>query len=171
MSNFNGLLMVIGVSGVGKSTIAQGLAQQLHGQLVEADDLHPKENIAAMTQGIALNDAMRWGWLDKVAAQARHVHEANSGPTVIACSALKQVYRDRLRAQIKDLWIVYLHGDKTRLTERMMARQDHYMPVALLESQFADLEIPSPQEAQIITQDVEQPIETIIANIAAQLNG
>lgn len=170
MSNFSGFLMVIGVSGVGKSTIAKGLANRMRGQMVEADDLHPKENIAAMTQGIPLNDDMRWGWLDKVAAEADRVHRLSSGPTIIACSALKKAYRDRLRAQLDGLWMVYLHGDKPSLLRRMATRQDHYMPITLLDSQFADLEIPTDQEANILTEDVELPVETIIHNVVTYLN-
>ncbi|WP_194098547.1 gluconokinase [Marivivens aquimaris] len=132
-------VLVMGVCGCGKSSTGRAIAQELGAAFVEGDDFHSAENLSAMQRGQPLTDALRQGWLDDIAA---HVSDVQ-GRCVIACSALKQSYRDRLSAQIGAPIIIHLFGAHGLLSERMAARRDHFMPVSLLESQFADLEPPS----------------------------
>ena len=131
------VLVVMGVSGTGKSTVAGLLAGRLGWELAEGDDLHPPANVAKMASGEPLNDEDRWPWLDKVAACIKaRVRSGKSG--VITCSALKRRYRDRLRGT--GVMFVHLHGDKELIAARMAARLDHFMPPGLLDSQFEALE-------------------------------
>ncbi|SDE80622.1 gluconokinase [Limimaricola pyoseonensis] len=163
-------VLVMGVSAVGKSTVAKGLAARLGGVYVDADDHHPEENVAAMRRGEPLTDAMRWGWLDRLA----EVAQATQPFAVIACSALRRAYRDRLRERIGEFPIVYLHGDYDLLRARMEAREDHYMPVSLLDSQFALLEPPAPEERAIelsVAPSPEEVLDRAEALIAPRLQG
>lgn len=137
------VLVVMGVSGSGKSTVAGILAGQLGWDLEEGDDLHPADNVAKMSAGIPLTDDDRWPWLDKVSAWITE-HTAAGIPGIITCSALKRIYRDRMRGD--HVVFVHLTGDKNTIGRRITARQDHYMPPALLDSQIATLEPPGPDE-------------------------
>ncbi|MFT6532643.1 MAG: gluconokinase [Limimaricola cinnabarinus] len=163
-------VLVMGVSGAGKSTVARGLAERLGGVYVDADDLHPEENVAAMARGEPLTDALRWGWLDAVAETM-----ATTEPfAVVACSALKQVYRDRLRARLGEFPIVYLEGDHALLRGRMAQREGHYMPVSLLDSQFATLEPPAPEEGAIrvsVAPSPEEVLEAAFTALSSRLQG
>ena len=141
------VLVVMGVSGTGKSTVAGLLAGRLGWELAEGDDLHPPENVAKMASGQPLTDEDRWPWLDKVAAWI--TDRVGSGKTgVITCSALRRRYRDRLRGT--GVMFVHLHGDKELIAARMAARLDHYMPAGLLDSQFEALERIEPDENAIV---------------------
>ena len=163
-------VLVMGVAGCGKSTIARVLAERLPAAFVEADSYHPPENIAAMSRGQPLDDAMRWGWLDAVAAARAEI----DGPAVIACSALKRRYRDRLRAGLGPLTIVHLAGDKALLASRMASRPGHFMPSSLLESQFADLEPPGPDEGAVelnVAADPADLAEAALAFVRPRLQG
>jgi gluconokinase len=141
------VLVVMGVSGTGKSTVAGLLAGRLGWELAEGDDLHPPENVAKMASGQPLTDDDRWPWLDKVAAWI--TDRVRSGKTgVITCSALKRRYRDRLRGT--GVMFVHLHGDKELIAARMAARLDHFMPRGLLDSQFEALERIEPDENAIV---------------------
>jgi gluconokinase len=151
---FSRPVVVMGVSGTGKSTIGLGLASALGLPFVEGDDLHPDSNIAKMAAGIPLTDADRWPWLDLIAAELHH-------PVVAACSALKRSYRDRLRASAADLVLVYLHGAPELLVSRMGQRDGHFMPTALLESQLATLEVPAADEDVIPVDVVLRPDEIV----------
>ncbi len=158
-------VLVMGVSGAGKSTVARGLAERLGGVYVDADDLHPEANVAAMSRGEPLTDDMRWGWLDRVAEAV-----ASTEPfAVFACSALKRIYRDRLRGHLGDFPIVYLDGDYALLRIRMAKREGHYMPVSLLDSQFEALEPPTPEEGAIAVSVAPAPDE-IVAQALTQLS-
>jgi gluconokinase len=137
------VLVVMGVSGSGKSTVAGIVAGRLGWDLAEGDDLHPPANVAKMASGIPLTDADRWPWLDLVGAW-NHEHTAAGRPGVITCSALRRVYRDRLRGD--GVVFVYLAGTKELIGQRLAARTDHFMPSALLDSQFATLEAPGSDE-------------------------
>ncbi len=152
-------IVVMGVSGSGKSTFGAVLADWLGGRFIEGDDLHSPENVAKMRSGHPLEDADRWSWLDRVGAALRDAALAD-GVAVGACSALKRVYRDRLtQAAGLPLSFVFLdvpHRDE--LTRRLVDRPGHYMPASLLESQLATLERPTEDE-RAITLDAEQPID------------
>jgi gluconokinase len=137
------VLVVMGVSGSGKSTVAGILAGRLGWDLEEGDDLHPAANVAKMAAGEPLTDEDRWPWLDRVAGWVR-AHTAAGRPGVITCSALKRSYRDRLRGD--HVVFVYLAGSREVLAQRLAARTDHFMPAALLDSQLAALEPPGDGE-------------------------
>ncbi|HKX43123.1 MAG TPA: gluconokinase, partial [Burkholderiaceae bacterium] len=124
-------VVVMGVSGSGKSTVGALLAEALGTEFVEGDTLHPPENVAKMRAGTPLTDADREGWLHTIAARLAAAHAAGQG-LVISCSALKRAYRDTLRASAPDLRLIHLHGDFDLLAARMAARSGHYMPASLL---------------------------------------
>ena len=151
-------ILVMGICGTGKSTVAQGVADRLAGSLVEADLYHDQASVARMAAGMALTDDMRWGWLDRVAAAAAQAPRR----AVIACSALGRAHRDRLRAGTGPLDILFLHGDRALIAARMAARRDHFMPVSLIDSQLAALQPPDPVAERAVWLDVAQPIDRII---------
>jgi carbohydrate kinase (thermoresistant glucokinase family) len=137
------VLVLMGVSGSGKSTVAGVLAGRLTWDLEEGDDLHPAANVAKMASGHPLTDDDRWPWLDRVAAWISSELEAGRNG-IITCSALKRRYRDRLRGP--GVTFVYLNGSRELIAQRLTRRQGHYMPPGLLDSQFADLEPPGADE-------------------------
>ena len=153
----------MGVSGSGKSTVAGLLAGRLGCDLAEGDELHPPENVAKMTAGVPLTDTDRMPWLQRVAAWiADHVDNARDG--VITCSALKRSYRDLLRGSSGDVVFVYLRGTTDTIAHRLAARHGHYMPSSLLDSQFADLEPPGPDE-HAVTVDIGPPPDEIVRRV------
>ena len=154
-------VVVMGVSGTGKSTVGAVLADALGVPFVEGDDLHPEVNVAKMAAGIQLTDEDRAPWLDLIAAELHR-------PVVVACSALRRVYRDRLRRDAPDLALVYLHGNPELLAERMGGRPGHFMPTALLDSQLATLEPPTLDE-NAIAMDVVLPPAEIVVRVVQQL--
>ncbi len=158
-------VVIMGVSGCGKSTLGLALAERLGLRYVEGDELHPPENVARMAAGVALTDADRRGWLQAVA----HELAAGGGPgAVVACSALRRRYRDQLRAAAPDLRLVHLQGPRALLEQRLAARQGHYMPPSLLQSQFDTLEPPQADE-HAIRGDAAEPPEALVARIAEAL--
>ena len=167
----------MGVSGSGKSTVAQALAQALQVHFVEGDALHSPHNVERMAAGIALTDADRHGWLQDVAAQLGHaatIATATSATTtgtrgvVVSCSALKRSYRDLLRAAAPDLRFVFLHGSFDLLRERLTTRVGHYMPASLLQSQLDALEPPGADESPI-SLPITLPPADIVARAVRQL--
>lgn len=141
-------VVVMGVSGCGKSTLGRALAARLGVHYVEGDELHPPENVARMAAGTPLTDADRQGWLEKIAAEVAAAAARGEG-LVVTCSALKRRYRDLLRGGDAALRFVFLHGPQSLLAERMAARQGHYMPPSLLQSQLEALEPPQADEAAL----------------------
>jgi gluconokinase len=154
------IVVLMGVSGVGKTTIGSALAQRLGWRFIDADDFHPAANVAKMAAGIALEDAERWPWLDKLNAVLRD--EAHA---VLACSALKDAYRRRLTAGLAGCRLVYLRGSFELIHARLAERRHRYMPASLLESQFATLEPP----AGAIEIDVAAPPSACVAAILERL--
>ena len=153
----------MGVSGCGKSTVAGLLARHLGCELAEGDELHPPENIARMTAGVPLTDADRLPWLRRIATWiADHVAAGRDG--VVTCSALKRAYRDLLRGSGAGVRFVYLRGAKDVIAQRLAARHGHYMPASLLDSQFADLEPPGPDEPAI-TVDIGPAPEIVVRQV------
>jgi gluconokinase len=141
-------VLIMGVCGTGKSSLAARLAAATGGALVEADDFHSDANVEMMASGRPLTDADRWPWLDAVAEGARAA--GRTGPVVIACSALKRRYRDRLRVRLGEIALIHLTGEPKLIRDRLEARRDHFMPPALLDSQLAELEPPAPDEAHLM---------------------
>lgn len=158
------IYVVMGVSGCGKSSIGQHLADQLAIKFYDADDFHSAESVKKMSQGIALNDDDRQPWLEDLAQ--RMVQWQNEGGAVLACSALKQKYRDWLaKPQPENVCIVYLNGSFELINKRLSARQNHFMASSLLQSQFDTLEVP--QDA--ITVDIDASPEQIVKNIIQEI--
>ena len=151
--------MVMGPSGVGKSTVAEGIARHLDAALIEGDDYHPPENRAAMAAGQPLDDAMRRPWLLALAEAVRQ--SARTRETVFACSALRRSYRDLLRDRIGPLVLVYPHAPRDLILSRMKNR-NHFMPPALLASQLATLEEPGADEDPIRL-DTARPLDQVLA--------
>jgi len=141
-------VVVMGVSGCGKSTVGRALAEVTGWRYVEGDELHPPENVALMAAGTPLSDANRQGWLEKIAALLSQSEKRDEG-LIVTCSALKRRYRDLLRAGTPDLRLVFLHGPRELLARRMAARQGHYMPASLLQSQLEALEPPQADEGAL----------------------
>ncbi len=162
----------MGVCGCGKTTVGRALANQLGWLFFDADDFHPPANVAKMAKGIALTDEDREPWLDGVAAEMRAVTRKGQH-AVLACSALKELYRQRIARGLQDpegegnseLRIVYLKGDANTIEPRLALRSGHFMPASLLASQFAALE--EPEQAMVI--DIRQTTEAQAAQIAAAL--
>ena len=158
-------IVVMGVSGCGKSTVAQALAQRLGLPFVEGDSLHPPANVAAMTAGSPLTDEDRRGWLQAV---AQVLAQAETTGVVVACSALKRRYRDPLRASAPGLRFVHLTGPQSLLAERLQSRAGHYMPASLLQSQIDTLEPPSADEGALV-QSITQTPAHIVDSLCQQL--
>lgn len=162
-------IVVMGVSGCGKSTVGAQLAARMELEFLEGDTLHPVANVARMAQGVPLTDADRQGWLQALAQRIAQARAAGKG-LVLSCSALKRSYRDILRQGASDLHFVHLQGDPALLAARMAARQGHYMPLSLLSSQLQTLEAPGRDEnAQ--TFSVATAPEQIVAAVIAGLGG
>ena len=153
------VLVVMGVSGTGKSTVAGMLAGRLGWDLEEGDDLHPAANVAKMSSGQPLTDEDRWPWLDKIASWI-HLHVAAGSPGIITCSALRRVYRDRLRGP--GVAFVHLDGSKQVIGERLSKRLDHFMPESLLDSQLATLEPLDHDESGIVVPLGQTPKDEVL---------
>ncbi len=150
----------MGVSGAGKTTIAKALAERLGAVFQEGDDLHPAKNVAKMKSGVPLSDDDRWPWLERVAAWVDAQREAGRAG-VVTCSLLKRSYRRMVIGDRPDVWLLYLHGQKSLIAQHMLRRQGHFMPPGLLDSQFEALEEPAPEEHAIVV-EVADSIENVI---------
>jgi gluconokinase len=160
-------LIVMGVSGSGKSTIATALAERLGWTCEDGDKFHPASNVAKMSAGHPLTDEDRWPWLRAIADEIARVCEAD-GRVVIACSALKRTYRNVLRRDRTDVRFVFLDGSQSLIAQRLAQRKGHFMPPGLLDSQFRTLEPPQADERPIIV-SIDAPVEIIVSNIVVQL--
>ena len=150
-------LVVMGVSGSGKSTVGAAIAQRLRVPFEDADDLHPSANIAKMSRGEALDDSDRYPWLELV-GEWLAVHEDGG---VMGCSALKRKYRDQIRGVAPNVQFLYLEGSRETIAARQAARPGHFMPASLLTSQFATLEPLQPDEDGIVL-EVDQSVDAIV---------
>ncbi len=151
------LLVVMGVSGSGKSTVGAAVAQQLGVPFADADDFHPPTNLAKMSAGLALDDADREPWLDAIGSWlAGHPDGA-----VTSCSALKRSYRDRLRHRAPALTFLHLQGGREVVARRQASRPGHFMPASLLDSQFATLEPLAADEPGLVV-DVDQSVDAVV---------
>ncbi|HEY0120513.1 MAG TPA: gluconokinase [Rhizobium sp.] len=154
-------IIVMGVSGSGKSSIGEKAAARLGLHYVEGDALHPAANVEKMSKGIPLTDEDRWPWLD-VIGQEIAASLAKGEGIAVSCSALKRVYRERLRAAAGGhLYFIYLDGSKELLTKRMGERKGHFMPSSLLESQLRTLEVPT-GEPGVVTVSIHDTIDRIV---------
>ena len=158
------IVVVMGVTGAGKTTVGRLLAHELDCDFLDADDYHPAANVAKMHAGRPLTDDDRQPWLARLNEVLRE-HAARSADVVLACSALKASYRDRLLADLPDSRVVYLRGTKALIATRLGARRGHYMNPALLDSQFATLEEPD----GAIVADIGPAPDAVAAAILAQL--
>lgn len=158
-------IVIMGVSGCGKSTVGAALAEAMGIPYRDGDDLHPPANVEKMRAGIPLADDDRWPWLDRVAATLR-----DGAPVIVGCSALRRAYRDRIRAGAGGpVQFVHLTGSREVIAARMADRKGHYMPPSLLDSQFATLEPPGTDEA--ISIDIDQSLTRLISQILPLLKG
>lgn len=156
------VIVVMGVSGVGKTTVAEALARRLGCALVEADELHPRANVEKMARGEALDDADRAPWLEAV---ARRIAEVGAGDAVVACSALKAKYRQVLRRGGRDVRFVLLDAPVALVRKRIEGRKGHFMPAALLGSQLATLE----RTEDLVVVDAARPVDEVADEIVRRL--
>jgi gluconokinase len=151
------LVVVMGVTGSGKSTVGTALAERMGVPFADADDFHSPENVAKMRSGTPLTDVDRRPWLLSIGAWLA----AQEGGAVVTCSALKRVYRDTLREAAPSITFLHLHGDKDTVRKRVGARQGHFMPQSLVDSQYADLEPLGDDEKGLVV-DLALPVDVIV---------
>jgi gluconokinase len=164
----NVVIVIMGVSGSGKTVVGQALAERLGCDFFEGDDFHPSDNLAKMASGVPLDDEDRMPWLERL-RDLIHGLLAEGKTAVLACSALKRGYRDFLRSKNDGVSFVFLDGDFDLISGRLKQRQDHYMNASLLESQFDDLEAPGAEEA--ISIDIAGDVEQITDQILSMIRG
>jgi gluconokinase len=155
-------IVVMGVSGSGKSTVGAALAGRLRVPYEDADDLHPPENVEKMSRGVPLDDHDRWPWLERIGAWLV-AHESGG---VIACSALRRKYRDQLRHHCPSVGFLHLEGGRELIERRQASRPGHFMPASLLTSQFETLEPLAPDERGVVVSvggGVDEIVETYLA--------
>lgn len=157
--------MLMGVSGSGKTTLGRRLAGKLGWSFYDADDFHPQSNLEKMSRGIPLTDEERWPWLDRLRSLILELIEMDH-QAVLACSALKASYRERLLRDTRQTALVYLRGDYELIKRRMEARQDHFFDASMLKSQFEILE--EPNESTVV--NINAPIDAIVNEIIMSLD-
>ncbi len=156
-------VVVMGVSGCGKTSIATALCAHIHAHMIEGDAFHPEHNIRKMEAGIPLTDADRQGWLEALGSELQRAAQGDA-IVVLTCSALKQRYRDTLRAALPGLGFVFLQLSPEEAGRRVAQRAHHFMPASLIDSQFRDLEPPI-GEPQVLTVDATEPTDVIVERI------
>ena len=163
-------IVVMGVSGSGKSTIAAGIAEALSLHSIDGDELHLPESVAKMKAGIALTDEDRWPWLDRIGAQLADADRFPMG-LAVACSALKRTYRNHLRQAAPGVRFLFLDGPPALIASRLAARTGHFMPSTLLASQLQTLELPGHDEFDVLRLDIEPPASSVIHLATLALRG
>lgn len=161
-------IIVMGVSGTGKSSVGTALANALQAKFIDGDDLHPRQNITKMASGQALNDDDRLPWLGRLSDVIFSLEQKNESG-VLVCSALKKSYRDRLREGNQNVHFIWLNGDYDCVLDRIKRRKGHFMPEALLKSQFAALEAPGAEERDVIPVDISPALSTIVTRCVSLL--
>ncbi len=161
-------IVVMGVAGSGKSSLGAALAARLGIDFVDGDALHGQANVAKMRAGIPLDDADRWPWLDRVGTVLADA-EAYPQGVIVACSALKRAYRDRVRKSAGDCRFLYLDLSMEEAARRVGGRAGHFMPTSLVVDQFAILERPATDETDAITLDATRPLDRLVEDTAALL--
>jgi gluconokinase len=165
------IIIVMGVSSSGKSTVGAALARALHAPFLDGDKYHPPANVEKMRNGIALTDDDRWPWLEALSAALKEAAEKKKGVAVGACSALRKAYRDFITEKAGEpVLFVYLDGSREVIGERMAKRKHEYMPTSLLDSQFATLEVPDPAIENVKVVPVTDPVNRIVATVTASLD-
>jgi gluconokinase len=164
------VVIVMGVSGSGKTTVGQRLAAALGCRFRDADEFHPPENIAKMAAGIPLTDEDRWPWLERLRELLRSTLEAGED-LVLACSALRRVYRERLSVDAARQRWVYLWAPRELIAQRLAARRGHYMPPSLLDSQLGTLEVPEDALPVDVSADVDTVVATVLRELGLQRPG
>ena len=159
------IVIVMGVCGTGKTTVGELIAARLGARFEEGDRFHPSGNVEKMSRGQALDDEDRWPWLDSIARAIDEWQRAGDD-VVLACSALKQRYRDIILGDRPDMRLVYLFGSRDLISKRMTQRRHHFMPASLVPSQFAALEPPAPGE-HVLAADVTRSPEAIATDVLA----
>ena len=158
----------MGVSGCGKSTVAEGIAAALGLACIDGDDLHTAESVAKMKSGTPLSDDDRWPWLDRIGARLCDAATEPAG-VAVACSALRRAYRDRLRQAAPEVRFVFLDGAPELIRTRMLARTGHYMPPGLLDSQLRTLERPVADEPSVVAVNIDATPDEIVRSAVAAL--
>jgi carbohydrate kinase (thermoresistant glucokinase family) len=161
------IVVVMGVSGAGKTTVGNALAESLGWEFLDADDFHPDANVAKMASGRPLEDADRWPWLERLNAELI-AREAKGADAVLACSALKEAYRRKLMANLRAARLVHLLGGFDAISARVQERRHKYMPASLLQSQFDTLEPPANALAVDATLDIPEAVRRIAADLATR---
>lgn len=154
-------IIVMGVSGSGKTTVGEAVARRIHAKFIDGDDLHPRANIQKMGSGHPLNDEDRMPWLERLSDAAYSLNHKNE-TGIIVCSALKRRYRDRLREGNPEMVFLYLKGSFEVIMGRLKARSGHFMPTDLLKSQFEALEEPGSEEPDVICVDIDADIDEVV---------
>lgn len=161
-------IIVMGVSGSGKTTVGEAVARQINAKFIDGDDLHPRANIQKMGSGHPLNDEDRMPWLERLSDAAYSLNHKNE-TGIIVCSALKRRYRDRLREGNQGMVFVYLKGSFDVIMTRLKARSGHFMPTDLLKSQFEALEEPGADEPDVICVDIDADIDEVVRRCVSAL--
>lgn len=161
-------IILMGVSGSGKSTIGAAVAREIKAKFIDGDDLHPRANIQKMASGQPLNDEDRAPWLQRLNDAAYSLNHKNESG-IIVCSALKRRYRDLLRKDNDNMVFIYLKGSFETIMARLQARSGHFMPTDLLKSQFDALEEPGADEKDVICVDIDTDVEGVVGRCVAAL--
>ncbi|MGL5599411.1 MAG: gluconokinase [Silvania sp.] len=162
-------IILMGVSGTGKTTVGLALSHAIGAKFIDGDDLHPRQNIVKMASGQPLEDSDRLPWLDRIGDVIFSLGQKNESG-ILVCSALKKRYRDQLRQGNPALRFLWLTGDYDCILQRMQQRKGHFMPEALLRSQFAALEAPDESEPDIVAVDIAPDVAQIVGHALALLN-